>query len=61
MNKLDQILEEIKEKRPALYGLIADIIDDKIPKEELQQFLTLSPEDKKQWIIDHIERLEVRA
>ncbi|HFI0364650.1 TPA: hypothetical protein ACGOWW_001281 [Streptococcus suis] len=51
MRKLDQIVEEIKEQRPALYGLIIGIIENKIPKEEEERFLTLSQEGKKQWIL----------
>ncbi|HFR3884743.1 TPA: hypothetical protein ACHVIE_002032 [Streptococcus suis] len=61
MRKLDQIVEEIKEQRPALYGLIIGIIENKIPKEEEKRFLTLSQEGKKQWIIDWMNLLEVQA
>lgn len=61
MRKLDQIAEEIKEQRPALYRLIIGIIENKIPKEEEERFLTLSQEERKQWIIDWMNLLEVQA
>ncbi|WP_421433588.1 hypothetical protein [Streptococcus suis] len=61
MRKLDQIVEEIKEQRPALYRLIIGIIENKIPKEEEERFLTLSQEERKQWIIDWTNLLEVQA
>lgn len=40
MRKLDQIVEEIKEQRPALYGLIIGIIENKIPKEEEETIIS---------------------
>ncbi|HFI0159345.1 TPA: hypothetical protein ACGO3V_002064 [Streptococcus suis] len=61
MKKLDQIVEEIKEQRPALYRLIIGIIENKIPKEEEERFLTLSQEERKQGIIDWMNLLEVQA
>ncbi|HEL2650867.1 TPA: hypothetical protein T0G97_001030 [Streptococcus suis] len=61
MGKLDQIVKEIKEQRPALYRLIIGIIENKIPKEEEERFLTLSQEERKQWIIDWMNLLEVQA
>lgn len=50
MRKLDQIAEEIKEQRPALYGLIIGIIENKIPKEEENVF-DIIPRRKK--AMDH--------
>lgn len=61
MGKLDQIVKEIKEQRPALYRLIIGIIENKISKEEEERFLTLSQEERKQWIIDWMNLLEVQA
>lgn len=61
MRKLDQIVEKIKEQRLALYGLIIGIIENKIPKEEEEHFLTLSQEERKQWIIDWMNLLEGQA
>lgn len=60
MNKLDHTLEEIKENRPALYGLIIGIMEDKKTKEEEERFLTLSQEKKGQWIFDLMNLLEVQ-
>ncbi|HEL2403000.1 TPA: hypothetical protein TZS69_002023 [Streptococcus suis] len=61
MRKLDQIVEEIKEQRPALYGLIIGIIENRIPREEEERFLTLSQKERKQWIIDWMNLLEGQA
>ncbi|HFU3860338.1 TPA: hypothetical protein ACGO0C_000501 [Streptococcus suis] len=61
MRKIDQIVEKIKEQRLALYGLIIGIIENKIPKEEEERFLTLSQEERKQRIIDWTNLLEVQA
>ncbi|HFI0321050.1 TPA: hypothetical protein ACGOWI_001867 [Streptococcus suis] len=51
-NKLTDIMKAVEMSNPALYELIIAIIENKIPKEEEERFLTLSQEDKKQWIID---------
>ncbi|MCB2926403.1 hypothetical protein J0628_06780 [Streptococcus suis] len=51
MRKLDQIVEEIKEQRPALYGLIIGIIENRIPREEEERFFDTIPRRKK--AMDH--------
>lgn len=61
MDNMDKQLEEIKQIRTELYRVIIRIIDNDISEEEIRQFLSMSTEDKKQWTLKQMKRLEVQT
>lgn len=59
MDNLEQQLEEIRQARPALYQLIMSFINGDIPGHEIDEFLALSAEERKVWLVEQAKRLGV--
>lgn len=55
--EFDELMTEIKEKRPNLFQLIADFVDRKVSTEEVDDFLKM--DHRKQ--VDYIKSYQARA
>ena len=55
--EFDELMTEIKEKRPNLFQLIADFVDRKVSTEEVDEFLKMERTDQ----VDYIKNYKARA
>ena len=55
--EFDELMAEIKEKRPSLFQFIADFVDRKVSTEEVDDFLKM--EHRKQ--VEFIKNYQARA
>lgn len=55
--EFDELMTEIKEKRPNLFQFIADFVDRKVSTEEVDDFLKLGRTDQ----VDYIKNYKARA
>lgn len=55
--EFDELMAEIKEKRPSLFQFIADFVDRKVSTEEVDDFLKM--EHRKQ--VEYIKSYQARA
>lgn len=61
MTNLKKQLEDIKQTRPELHQFIVPFTNGDIPDYEKIEFLSLSEEDKKSWLIDKANIMEASA
>ena len=55
--EFDEVMAEIKEKRPNLFQFIADFVDRKVSTEEVEEFLKMERTDQ----VDYIKNYQARA
>ena len=55
--EFDEIMTEIKAKRPKLFQFIADFVDRKVSTEEVDDFLKMGRSDQ----VDYIKNYKARA
>lgn len=55
--EFDEVIAEIKAKRPNLFQFIADFVDRKVSTEEVGDFLKLEQSDQ----VDYIKNYKARA
>ena len=55
--EFDEVLAEIKAKRPNLFQFIADFVDRKVSTEEVDDFLKMERSDQ----VDYIKNYKARA
>jgi len=55
--EFDELMTEIKEKRPNLFQFIADFVDRKVSTEEVDDFLKMERSDQ----VDYIKNYQARA
>ena len=55
--EFDELMTEIKEKRPNLFQFIADFVDRKVSTEEVDDFLKMGRSDQ----VDYIKSYQARA
>lgn len=55
--EFDEVMTEIKAKRPKLFQFIADFVDRKVSTEEVDDFLKMGRSDQ----VDYIKNYKVRA
>ena len=55
--EFDELMTEIKEKRPNLFQFIADFVNRKVSTEELDDFLKMERSDQ----VDYIKNYKARA
>lgn len=55
--EFDEVMAEIKAKRPNLFQFIADFVDRKVSTEEVGDFLKLERSDQ----VDYIKNYKARA
>ena len=55
--EFDELMTEIKEKRPNLFQFIADFVDRKVSTEEVDDFLNMKRSDQ----VDYIKSYQARA
>lgn len=55
--EFDEIMTEIKAKRPKLFQFIADFVDQKVSTEEVDDFLKMGRSDQ----VDYIKNYKARA
>ncbi len=55
--EFDELMTEIKEKRPNLFQFIADFVDRKVSTEEVDDFLKMERSDQ----VDYIKNYKAKA
>jgi len=55
--EFDELMTEIKEKRPNLFQFISDFVDRKVSTEEVDDFLKMERSDQ----VDYIKNYKARA
>lgn len=55
--EFDEVMAEIKEKRPNLFQFIADFVDRKVTPKEVDEFLKMERTDQ----VDYIKNYQARA
>ena len=55
--EFDELMTEIKEKRPNLFQFISDFVDRKVSTEEVDDFLKMERSDH----VDYIKNYKARA
>ena len=55
--EFDEVMAEIKEKRPNLFQFIADFVDRKVTSEEISDFLEMTHENQ----MDYIKNYKARV
>lgn len=55
--EFDEVMAEIKERKPNLFQFIADFVDRKVNTEEVDDFLKMERSDQ----VDYIENYKARA
>ena len=55
--EFDELMTEIKEKRPNLFQFISDFVDRKVSTEEVDDFLNMKRSDQ----VDYIKNYQARA
>ena len=55
--EFDEVMAEIKAKRPNLFQFIADFVDRKVSTEEVDDFLKMGRSDQ----VDYIKNYQARA
>lgn len=55
--EFDELMAEIKEKRPNLFQFIADFVDRKVSTEEMDDFLKMGRSDQ----VDYIKNYKART
>lgn len=55
--EFDELMTEIKEKRPNLFQFITDFVDRKVSTEEVDDFLKMERSDQ----VDYIKNYKARA
>lgn len=55
--EFDEVMAEIKSKRPNLFQFIADFVDRKVSTEEVNDFLKMEQSDQ----VDYIKNYDARA
>ena len=55
--EFDEVMTEIKAKRPKLFQFIADFVDRKVSTEEVDDFLNMGRSDQ----VDYIKNYKARA
>ena len=55
--EFDELIAEIKEKRPNLFQFISDFVDRKVSTEEVDDFLKMGRSDQ----VDYIKNYQARA
>ena len=55
--EFDEVMAEIKSKRPNLFQFIADFVDRKVSTEEVNDFLKMEQSDQ----VDYIKKYKARA
>ena len=55
--EFDEVMAEIKSKRPNLFQFIADFVDRKVSTEEVKDFLKMEQSDQ----VDYIKNYDARA
>ena len=55
--EFDEVMTEIKAKRPKLFQFIADFVDRKVSTEEVDDFLKMERSDQ----VDYIKNYKARA
>ena len=55
--EFDELMAEIKEKRPNLFQFITDFVDRKVSTEEVDDFLKMERSDQ----VDYIKNYQARA
>ena len=55
--EFDEVMAEIKEKRPNLFQFIADFVDRKVSTEEVDEFLKMERTDQ----VEYIKNYKARA
>ena len=55
--EFDELMIEIKEKRPNLFQFIADFVDRKVSTEEVDEFLKMERTDQ----VDYIKNYKARV
>ena len=55
--EFDEVMAEIKEKRPNLFQFITDFLDRKVSTEEVDEFLKMGRTDQ----VDYIKNYKARA
>ena len=55
--EFDELMAEIKEKRPNLFQFISDFVDRKVSTEEVDDFLKMERSDQ----VDYIKSYQARA
>jgi len=55
--EFDELMAEIKEKRPSLFQFIADFVDRKVSTEEVDDFLKMEHRNQ----VDYIKNYQARA
>ncbi|WP_173219208.1 MULTISPECIES: hypothetical protein [unclassified Streptococcus] len=55
--EFDEVMAEIKAKRPNLFQFIADFVDRKVSTEEVDEFLKMERTDQ----VDYIKNYKARA
>lgn len=55
--EFDELMIEIKEKRPNLFQFIADFVDRKVSTEEVEEFLKMERTDQ----VDYIKNYKARV
>lgn len=55
--EFDELMAEIKEKRPNLFRFIADFVDRKVSTEEVDEFLKMERTDQ----VGYIKNYQARA
>ena len=55
--EFDEVMTEIKVKRPKLFQFIADFVDRKVSTEEVDDFLKMGRSDQ----VDYIKNYQARA
>ncbi|EGP70049.1 hypothetical protein [Streptococcus mitis] len=55
--EFDEVMAEIKEKRPNLFQFIADFVDRKVSTEEVDEFLKMERTDQVEYIKNYKARV----
>lgn len=55
--EFDEVIAEIKERKPNLFQFISDFVDRKVSTEEVDDFLKMEQSDQ----VDYVENYKARA
>ncbi len=55
--EFDEVMAEIKEKRPNIFQFIADFVDRKVSTEEVDEFLKMERTDQVEYIKNYKARV----